>query len=71
MIVLILAVSSARASQEAPLVKVKTTLGGALAILHDQRLPVDQRRRALLQLAERNLDLARMAREALAIIGMN
>jgi phospholipid transport system substrate-binding protein len=65
MIVLILAVSSARASQEAPLVKVKTTLGGALAILHDQRLPVDQRRRALLQLAERNLDLARMARGAL------
>ena len=71
MILLVFAVSSARAARGAPRAKVKMTLGRALAILHDQQLPVDQRRRAMLQLADRNLDLARMAREALAIIGMN
>jgi len=65
MILLVFAVSSARAAREAPRAKVKMTLGGALAILHDQQLPVDQRRRAMLQLADRNLDLAQMARGAL------
>jgi len=66
-ILLVLTVVPSRAAQEttAPLVKVKTTLGQALAILHDRQMPVEQRRRSLLQLAERSLDLERMARESL------
>lgn len=66
-LVMVLAAAFARAAPEAPapLAKVRTTLGVALAILHDQRMPVEQRRRALLQLAERNLDLAWMARGSL------
>jgi phospholipid transport system substrate-binding protein len=66
-LVTVLAVSCARAAQEAsaPLAKVRATLDATLAILHNQQMPVGQRRRALLQLAERNLDLAQMARESL------
>jgi phospholipid transport system substrate-binding protein len=58
-----------RAVQEdvaSPLTKVRTTLANALAILHNQNMPVEQRRRALQQLAQRNLDLQRMARESLS-----
>ena len=67
LIVMVLATAPSRAAEEtsAPLAKVKTTLGEALAILHDQQMPVEQRRRALLQLAERNLDFERMARGSL------
>ena len=67
LVILIVAVGSTRAAQEttAPLAKVKVTLGEALAILHDQQMPVEQRRRSLLVLAERNLDLERMSRESL------
>jgi hypothetical protein len=57
-ILLILAVVPSRAAQEtmAPLVKVKTTLREALAILYEQQMLVEQRRHSLQQLAERNLD---------------
>jgi phospholipid transport system substrate-binding protein len=48
-----------------PLTKVKTTIAQAVTVLHDQQMPIDQRRRALQQLAERNLDLHRMAQESL------
>jgi phospholipid transport system substrate-binding protein len=66
-IVMALATASLPATREAPapLAKVKTTLGEALAILHDQKMAVEERRRALLELAERNLDLQRMARGSL------
>lgn len=40
-------------------------MDNVLAILHDQQRPVAERRRELLRLAERNLDLSRMARESL------
>lgn len=56
---------TARDVAVAPLSKVRTELGDALAILHDQRMPEAQRRRALQQLAERDLDLNWMARESL------
>ena len=67
-ILIVLTVASSRATQEttAPSAKVRATLGEALAILHDQQMPVAQRRRSLQQLAERNLDLERMARESLS-----
>jgi len=67
-ILIVLTVASSRATQEttAPSAKVRATLGEALAILHDQQMPVEQRRRSLQQLAERNLDLERMARESLS-----
>jgi phospholipid transport system substrate-binding protein len=66
-IVIVFAAAPSRAAQDtqAPLAKVKTTLGKALAILRDQQMPVEQRRRALQHLAERNLDLERMARGSL------
>ncbi len=57
---------ASQADAAAPLTKVKTTLQAALAILHNQSMPVEQRRRALQQLAERNLDLQQMARESLS-----
>ena len=44
---------------------VKTELSEALAILHNRQMPEAQRCRALQQLAERNLDLQRMARASL------
>jgi phospholipid transport system substrate-binding protein len=47
------------------LAKVKTTLKEALAILHDQQTPVEQRRRSLLQLAQHNLDFERIGRASL------
>jgi phospholipid transport system substrate-binding protein len=64
---MLLATAPSRAAQEspAPLAKVKTTLGDAIAILHDQQMPIAQRRSALRELAERNLDLPRMARGSL------
>ena len=67
-ILIVLTVAFSWAAQEttAPLAKVRATLGAALAILHDQQMPVEQRRRSLQQLAERNLDLERMARESLS-----
>ena len=66
-IVIVLATTPACAAQgtAAPLAKVQRTLGEALAILHDQQMPLEQRRRALQELAERNLDLDRMARGSL------
>lgn len=65
--VMFLAAAPARAAQEtpAPLAKVKSTLGDALAILHNRQMPVEQRQRALRELAERNLDLPRMAQGSL------
>jgi phospholipid transport system substrate-binding protein len=48
-----------------PIAQVKTTLKEVLTILHDQQMPVEQRRRSLLQLAEHNLDFERMGRESL------
>jgi phospholipid transport system substrate-binding protein len=57
---------AAQADAAAPLTKVKTTLQDTLAILHNQSMPVEQRRRALQQLAERNLDIQQMARQSLS-----
>jgi phospholipid transport system substrate-binding protein len=62
--------SPARALQAAeatptPVTKLRATLAQALLILHDQQMPVAQRRRELLQLAEQNLDLKRMAQGSL------
>lgn len=57
---------SARAnSAVSPLSEVKTTVNQAVTILHDQAMPIEQRRRELRQLAEHNLDLAKMARGSL------
>ena len=65
--VMFLAAAPARTAQEtlAPLATVRLTLGDALAILHNRQMPVEQRQRALRELAERNLDLPRMARGSL------
>lgn len=62
-----LAAAPSRAAQETPtpLAKVKATLRDAIAILHDQQMPIVQRRSALRELAERNLDLQRMAQGSL------
>ena len=49
-----------------PLNEVKATVNRAVAILHDQGMSVEQRRRELQQLAEHHLDLAKMARGSLA-----
>ncbi len=69
MLLLFLTSASSRAAQETltPLAKVKSTLGDALAIVHDQQMPVEQRRRELRDLANRNLDLPRMARGSLGL----
>lgn len=64
-IALTTASSHAAPGTPTPLSKVRTTLGEALTILHDRQMPVEQRRHALQQLAERNLDLERMARGSL------
>lgn len=66
-IVIFLATAPSRAAQEtaAPLTKVKKMLGEALEILHDKQMPLERRRRALQELAERNLDFNRMARGSL------
>jgi phospholipid transport system substrate-binding protein len=48
-----------------PALTIKTTVADAIAILHNQSLPVEQRRRELRDLAERNLDLKGMARESI------
>jgi phospholipid transport system substrate-binding protein len=63
--VLLLAASLAFAQTATPLGQVKTTLNAVLAILHNQKAPLTERRRALLHLAESNLDLATMARGSL------
>jgi phospholipid transport system substrate-binding protein len=63
---LVLSAASARAADaEAPLKVVKTELNQALTIVHNQQMPVAERRRELRALAERDLDLAFMARESL------
>jgi len=56
---------SARASSATPLSEVKATVDRSVAILHDQAMSVEQRRRELQQLAENHLDLAKMARGSL------
>jgi phospholipid transport system substrate-binding protein len=52
-------------SEPDPLVEVKTSVGQAVAILHNSQLPVEQRRRELRALAEHRLDLPKMARGSL------
>jgi phospholipid transport system substrate-binding protein len=49
----------------APRGAVTSAIDDAIAILHNTRIPVEQRRRELRSLAERNLDLAKMARDVL------
>jgi phospholipid transport system substrate-binding protein len=56
---------TALADVATPLAAVKSAIDETVAILHDQRTPLEQRRRELRQLAERNLDLARMAQASL------
>lgn len=57
---------SARAnSATSPLSEVKATVNRSVAILHDQEMSLEQRRRELQQLAEHHLDLAKMARGSL------
>jgi phospholipid transport system substrate-binding protein len=57
---------SARAnSATSPLSEVKATVDRSVAILHDQAMSIEQRRRELQQLAEHHLDLAKMARGSL------
>lgn len=57
--------AGALADTMTPLATVRSAIDRTIAILHDQQTPVEQRRRELRELAERNLDLARMARAAL------
>jgi hypothetical protein len=40
---------------------VTSAIDDAIAILHNTRMPVEQRRRELRALAQQNLDLAKMA----------
>jgi phospholipid transport system substrate-binding protein len=49
----------------APRGAVTDAIDDAIAILHNTRVPVEQRRRELRTLAERNLDLARMSENVL------
>ena len=57
---------SARANSATdPLSEVKATVDRSVAILHDQAMSVEQRRRELQHLAENHLDLAKMARGSL------
>jgi phospholipid transport system substrate-binding protein len=65
LLLLLGAVSSAAPLAASPLATVKTTLKEALAILHDQQMPVERRRRSLLELAQHNLDFERMGRASL------
>jgi len=67
LLLMFLAAATAPAAQQtpAPLAKVKSTLADALAILHNRQVPVEQRQRALRELAEHNLDLRRMAQGSL------
>lgn len=48
-----------------PLATVNSELAQAIAIIHNPEIPLEERRRALRQLAESNLDLAWMARGTL------
>lgn len=57
--------AGAFADMATPLAAVRSSIDQTVRILHDQQMPVEQRRRELRELAERNLDLARMARAAL------
>jgi phospholipid transport system substrate-binding protein len=57
--------SGTQAEATSPLSEVKATVSRAVAILHDQQMSVEQRRRELQQLAENRLDLAKMARGSL------
>jgi phospholipid transport system substrate-binding protein len=59
------AAAASAASEETPLAAVRGAIDQAISILHDRQMPVEQRRRELRQLAEANLDLARMAKGAL------
>jgi phospholipid transport system substrate-binding protein len=56
------ALSSPHAAVPDPLITVRGTIGRALAIIHDSTLAVPERRR---QVAEQQLDLARMAQGSL------
>jgi phospholipid transport system substrate-binding protein len=58
------AIASA-SSEQTPLAAVKGAIDQTISILHSQQIPIEQRRRELRDLAEANLDLARMARGAL------
>ena len=57
--------TEAQGEATSPLSEVKATVNRAVAILHDQQMSVEQRRRELQQLAENRLDLAKMARGSL------
>jgi phospholipid transport system substrate-binding protein len=57
--------AAALADVVTPLAAVRGAIDQTVGILHDQQAPLEERRRELRQLAERNLDLARMARVAL------
>lgn len=57
--------ATAGADVGTPLGAVRSAIDKALRILGDERMPVEQRRRDLRQLAETHLDLARMARGTL------
>jgi phospholipid transport system substrate-binding protein len=50
---------------DAPRGAVSAAIDDAIAILHNTRIPLEQRRRELRALAERNLDLAKMAENVL------
>ncbi len=53
------------AATATPLGAVKSAIDKAMEVLGNQRMPIEQRRRDLRQIAESNLDLARMARGAM------
>jgi phospholipid transport system substrate-binding protein len=56
---------AAPADAGTPRAAVTSAIGDAIALLHNTAMPVAQRRRELRALAERNLDLARMAENVL------
>ena len=57
--------ATALAEVATPLGSVKGAIDKTVEILHDDQTPLEQRRRELRELAQRNLDLSRMARVAL------
>ena len=54
-------IAGAALPADTPRAAVVSAIDGAIAILHNTAMSVEQRRRELRALAERNLDLARMA----------
>jgi phospholipid transport system substrate-binding protein len=60
-----LVASGLSAALETPKAMVQAQIGQTLTILHDQQMPLAERRRKLRALAEHDLDLPFMARESL------